>query len=157
MNLLAPIRLAGLALFCSAVTSFAAPADWVGKPLPELAVKYVDAKPELKGKPAIVEFWATWCPPCRKSIPHLNDLNAKYKGKGLAIIGITDETQNEVATFRKSLPMDYTVALDEGGKLSQSFGITGIPHAFVVDKAGKIVWEGHPMQLKEETIESVVK
>jgi thiol-disulfide isomerase/thioredoxin len=154
---LASLRLAGLALLGSALASFAAPADWVGKPLPALPVKYLDAKPELKGKPAVVEFWATWCPPCRKSIPHLNELNAKYKAKGLNIIGISDEKQDVVDSFRKTLPMEYTVALDDGGKLGEKFGITGIPQAFIVDKDGKIVWQGHPMELKEETIEKVLK
>lgn len=154
---LASLRLAGLALLGSALASLAAPADWVGKPLPALSLKYLDAQPELKGKPAIVEFWATWCPPCRKSIPHLNEINAKYKGKGLAIIGITDEKKETVDGFRKTLPMDYTVAIDDGGKLSEKFGITGIPQAFIVDKNGKIVWQGHPMELKEDAIEAVLK
>jgi thiol-disulfide isomerase/thioredoxin len=146
-----------LALIALTTASFAAPADWVGKELPALGVQYLDPAPELKGKPAIVEFWATWCPPCRKSIPHLNEINSKYKAKGLNIIGISDEDQPTVEKFRKTLPMEYTVALDKGGELAQKFGITGIPQAFIVDKSGKIVWQGHPMELKESTIEEVLK
>ena len=157
MNTHSFLRTTGFALFSLAATSLAGPADWVGKPLPSLGLEFVDKAPELKGKPAIVEFWATWCGPCRTSIPHLNELYSKYKEKGLNIVGISDEDRATVEKFRKGTPMAYTVALDKGGTLGQKFGITGIPHAFVVDKTGKIVWEGHPMTLKEATIEEVLK
>ena len=148
--------LTAAALTVSALTLQAAPKDLVGKELPALGVEYLEATPELKGKPAIVEFWATWCPPCRKSIPHLNELNKKYKDKGLVIVGISDEDQKTVETFRKSTPMEYYVALDKKG-LGQKFGVTGIPHAFVVGKDGKVIWEGHPMQLTDAEIEKALK
>ena len=135
----------------------AAPKDWVGKELPALGVEYMDKAPELKGHAAIVEFWATWCPPCRQSIPHLNELNKKFKDKGLVVIGITDEDKATVEKFRKGTPMEYNVATDKGGKLSQQFGINGIPQAFIIGKDGKILWEGHPMQLKEAAIENALK
>jgi thiol-disulfide isomerase/thioredoxin len=144
------------ALAVVACTSQAAPKDWVGKPLPDLAVEYLDKAPDLKGKPAVVEFWATWCPPCRASIPHLNELNKKYKDKGLVIIGISDEDQKKVTEFRKTLPMDYTVAIDKKD-LGQKLGVTGIPHAFVVGKDGKVAWQGHPMELTDAEIEKVLK
>lgn len=148
--------IAAALLAFSACTGQAAPKDWVGKELPDLGVEYVDKAPELKGKPAIVEFWATWCPPCRKSIPHLNELNKKFSSQGLVVVGITDEDKKKVEEFRKTTPMEYSVALDKKG-LGEKFGITGIPHAFVVGKDGKIVWEGHPMQLKEADIEKALK
>jgi thiol-disulfide isomerase/thioredoxin len=157
MNTFTSLRLSGLALLSLAASTFAAPADWVGKPLPSLSLSYLDKEPELKGKPAVVEFWATWCPPCRKSIPHLNELQSQYKSQGLNIVGISDEDKKTVENFRKSTPMQYTVALDKDGSLAQKFGLQGIPHAFVVDKSGKIVWEGHPMQLQSSTIEQVLK
>ncbi len=157
MSIPASLRVAAIALLSLAATSVADPAAWVGKPLPSLGLQYLDKAPELKGKPAIVEFWATWCPPCRKSIPHLNELYSKYKDKGLNIVGISDEDRSTVEKFRKTTPMDYAVGLDKGNSLGQKFGITGIPHSFVVDKSGKIVWQGHPMTLKETTIEEVLK
>jgi thiol-disulfide isomerase/thioredoxin len=150
------LLLAAAALTVGVLTLQSAPKDLVGKELPPLGVDYLEAAPELKGKPAIVEFWATWCPPCRKSIPHLNELNKKYKDKGLVIIGISDEDQKTVETFRKSTPMEYHVALDKKG-LGQKFGVSGIPHAFVVGKDGKVIWEGHPMQLTDAEIEKALK
>ncbi len=153
LALLAAAALAsGLTQSCTA-----APKDWVGKPLPALGVEYLGKAADVKGHVAIVEFWATWCPPCRKSIPHLNELNKKFKDKGLVVIGITDEDKNKVEQFRKGTPMEYNVAIDKDGKLSQQFGITEIPQAFIVGKDGKIVWEGHPLELKEATIEEALK
>jgi cytochrome c biogenesis protein CcmG/thiol:disulfide interchange protein DsbE len=129
----------------------------VGTQLPELNLTYLGTAPELKGKPLIVEFWATWCPPCRTSIPHLNELYKKFHKKGLEAVGVTKEDEAVVKAFQKDLPMDYPVGLDKTGKLSTSFGVRGIPHAMLVDKSGKIVWEGHPMTLTEKQLEDLVK
>jgi thiol-disulfide isomerase/thioredoxin len=143
---------AGLALLHARATK-----DNVGTQLPELKLTYLGKTPDIVGKPLIVEFWATWCPPCRSSIPHLNELYTKFHPKGLEAVGITKEGAKVVKTFQESVPMDYPVGLDESGTFSQSFGITGIPHAMLVDKTGKIVWEGHPMQLQETQIEELLK
>ena len=151
------IHIAVAALTLGTLTLNAGPKEWVGKALPEVKVEFLDKAPDIKGKVAVVEFWATWCPPCRASIPHLNALNKKFKDKGVAIIGISDETKDVVAKFREKLPMEYTVALDAGGKFAEQFGISGIPHAFIVGKDGKIVWQGHPMQMKESDIEAALK
>jgi thiol-disulfide isomerase/thioredoxin len=151
------LLLTAAALTVGALTTQAAePKDLVGKELPALGVSYLEAEPDLKGKPAIVEFWATWCPPCRKSIPHLNEISKKYKDKGLVVIGISNEDQKTVETFRKSTPMEYHVALDSKG-LGKKFGVSGIPHAFVVGKDGKVLWEGHPMQLTDAEIDKALK
>ncbi len=129
----------------------------VGQSLPKLSVQWLDKKPETEGKPMIVEFWATWCPPCRSSIPHLNEIYTKYKDQGLQIVGITDEDRAKIKKFEKEVPIEYAVALDANGKYAKPFGIQGIPHAVLVDKTGKIVWEGHPMSLKEAQIEELLK
>ena len=129
----------------------------VGQSLPKLSVQWLDKKPETEGKPMIVEFWATWCPPCRSSIPHLNEIYAKYKDKGLQIVGITDEDRAKIKKFEKEVPIEYAVGLDANGKYAKPFGIQGIPHAVLVDKSGKVVWEGHPMSLKESQIEELLK
>jgi cytochrome c biogenesis protein CcmG, thiol:disulfide interchange protein DsbE len=129
----------------------------VGQPLPKLSVQWLKKKPDTDGKPMIVEFWATWCPPCRESIPHLNEIYAKYKDKGLLVVGITDEDRAKILKFEKEVPIEYSVGLDNGGKYAKPFGIQGIPHAVLVDKSGKVVWEGHPMSLKDSQIEEILK
>jgi len=134
----------------------AEPNDWVGKQLPEMKLELLSGQVET-GKPMIVEFWATWCPPCRKSIPHLNEIYKKYKDKGLGIVGISDEEKSVIEKFTKTMPMDYAVAIDKDNKFSEGFGIKGIPHAFLVDKTGKITWAGHPMGLKDADIEKLLQ
>lgn len=127
-----------------------------GDPLPTLSLNYLGKEPELTGRPLLVEFWATWCPPCRKSIPHLNEIYAKYKPKGLEIVGITDEDEATVKRFQKQIPMEYNVAINTPNSIYKQFGIQVIPTAFLVDKGGKIVWTGHPMELTESQIQSVL-
>jgi thiol-disulfide isomerase/thioredoxin len=129
----------------------------LGEALPSPTVEYLTAAPDLSGKVTIVEFWATWCPPCRQSIPHLNKLYEKFKDQGLIIIGISKEKKQTVKDFLKQQPMNYFPAIDTNGAYSAGFKITGIPHAILVDKSGKVVWEGHPMSLSEKQIEKLLK
>jgi len=135
----------------------AASAGMVGEKLPKSYLNYMGTKPEIEGKPLLLEFWATWCPPCRQSIPHLNEIYAKYKDRGLVVVGVTEETDAVIRKFRKDVPMDCSVATDTGGRLSEKMGINGIPHAFLVNKSGEIVWDGHPMQLSDEDIEKILE
>jgi thiol-disulfide isomerase/thioredoxin len=132
-------------------------ADMVGQKLPNSTLNYVGSKPELAGKPLLLEFWATWCPPCRKSIPHLNEIHAKYKDRGLMVVGVTDEPNALIKKFQKEVPMDYAVATDTGGRLNEKMGISGIPHAFLVNRSGEIVWQGHPNRLTDADIEKILE
>jgi thiol-disulfide isomerase/thioredoxin len=127
-----------------------------GDPLPTLALNYLGKQPELSGRPVLVEFWATWCPPCRKSIPHLNQIYEKFKSQGLEIVGITDEDEATVKKFQQQVPMEYNVAINTPQSVYQQFGIEGIPTAFLVNKGGKIVWTGHPMELTDVQIQGVL-
>jgi thiol-disulfide isomerase/thioredoxin len=145
----------------------------VGDKAPALAVgKWVQGDPVEEfesGKAYIVEFWATWCGPCRVSIPHLNEIHEKFKGKGLIVIGqdCLENKEAEVVKFVKKMgdDMTYRVALDnftgtKKGKMAETWmdaaGQRGIPSAFLVDKNSRIAWIGHPMGLKETVIEKVL-
>jgi thiol-disulfide isomerase/thioredoxin len=134
--------------------------------------KPLDIKEWVKGSPVdlssgkgktvfVVEFWATWCPPCRASIPHLTELQRKFRDKGVVFIGISDEKADVVKKFVEKMgdKMNYTVALDTGKTAEgymEAYGVNGIPHAFVVNKEGNLVWHGHPMDKLEETLEAVL-
>jgi thiol-disulfide isomerase/thioredoxin len=155
------------------LAAVAGPSLKVGDPAPKLQTgKWVQGEPVKdfqKGKAYIVEFWATWCPPCRASIPHLNETYNKFKDKGLIVIGQDCSEQNDalVAPFVKNMgdKMTYRVALDDKatnkqGQMSKTWmeaaGRDGIPSAFLVDTKGVIAWIGHPMELKEQVIEEVL-
>ena len=116
-----------------------------------------------KGKKVyVVEFWATWCPPCRTTIPHLTELQKKYKDKGVIVIGISDEKPDTVKRFIEKMgdKMDYVVAIDEEDATSDAYmaayGQSAIPHAFVVDQEGRVAWHGHPMAGLDEAVEKIV-
>ncbi|HWB18996.1 MAG TPA: TlpA disulfide reductase family protein [Phycisphaerales bacterium] len=126
----------------------------VGSPAPGLEIeKWVKGK-ETKleqGKVYVVEFWATWCKPCQQSIPHLTEIQDRYADKGLTVIGISDEEVGTIEPFvkAKGKQMEYTVAADRRKGTNRSWmeaaGKNGIPCAFIVDKAGKIAYIGHPL------------
>ncbi|MFO0973077.1 MAG: redoxin family protein [Phycisphaerae bacterium] len=101
----------------------------------------------------VVEFWATWCGPCKLSIPHLTEIQQHFAKKKVFVIGISSESEETVRNFLKSWDkkMDYAVAVERGGASRDymvAAGIRGIPHAFIV-KSGKVVWNGHPMEIDE--------
>jgi len=98
---------------------------------------------KLKGKVVVVEFWATWCPPCRKAIPHMIELRKKLDASQVEIIGLTDEPKEKVEGFVKEMGMNYTVGY--GSTSGADYGVNGIPHAFIVGPDGLIQWDGHPM------------
>ena len=129
----------------------------VGQPLPALKFSFVGDKPDLAGKALLIEFWATWCEPCRESIPHLNEFWKAYKDKGLVVIGITKEDEAPVREFVKEVPIHYFIGHDPSAELAGHLGITVIPHAIIVDKTGKIIWEGHPETMQPGDIESALK
>ena len=113
------------------------------------------------GKVYVVEFWATWCPPCLKSIPHLTELQEKYKDR-VTVVGVSQEETGVVKTFvgNQGDKMDYTVAVDAVGGVSKgymtAFRQGGIPTAFVVDAKGRIVWHGHPLGDLETVLDQVL-
>jgi thiol-disulfide isomerase/thioredoxin len=132
----------------------------VGQPAPEIQAGYwLNTGPltlgGLRGKIVVVEFWATWCPPCRASIPHLVALHKKHAGKGVVIVSLTQEDKGAVKGFVKANKMIYAI----GGKSSSGgrYGVRGIPAAFIVDPEGKIAWTGHPMGGLDRALEQQLK
>lgn len=122
---------------------------WIGAPGYRL-----DA---LAGQPYLLEFWATWCPPCIENLPHLEMLYNKYGKQGLRIIGISvDKGFEEVAEFAQKHEIIYPIALDGGTEYR--YGVRGIPAAVLVDAAGFVVWAGHPAHKQlEDKIKQVIK
>ena len=111
---------------------------------------------KLKGKVVVLEFWATWCGPCIKSIPHLNDLVEQFKDKPVVFISVTSENEDVVRLFLKNHSMKAWLGLDDYEVLNKAFHVTGIPHAVIVDASGHIAAITHPADLKPEHLEEVL-
>uniref|UniRef100_A0A7V1EIB1 TlpA family protein disulfide reductase n=1 Tax=candidate division WOR-3 bacterium TaxID=2052148 RepID=A0A7V1EIB1_UNCW3 len=92
---------------------------------------------KLKGRVVIVDFWATWCPPCRREIPHLISLYEKYKDKGLIVLGVSAEEKQTLETFRNENNITYPILLGNN-EVFQKFGVRSIPHTIFIDKKGNV-------------------
>ena len=115
-------------------------------------------KPETKGKYVLIEFWATWCGPCRRSIPLLNRFHAKYKDE-LVVIGISHETEADVRKL-KSPQIEYYSAIDTQARTKKAVGVWGIPHVLILEPGGAVIWQGFPLlkdyELTDEIIEKIL-
>ncbi|CAL5983847.1 FixW_protein [Hexamita inflata] len=104
-------------------------------------------------QPQMIECFATWCGPCRMMVPHLGQLTQKYPN--VHIVSVSQEDFGTVSQFSQSNPQTkaYNLAVDTNGKVGaimNQFGVNGIPHAFLVNSDGKVVWHGHPGQCEQE-------
>ncbi|MEO7426791.1 MAG: TlpA disulfide reductase family protein, partial [Fibrobacteria bacterium] len=112
--------------------------------LPAFTLKDIDGKDwsssQFKGQALLVDFWATWCAACKETIPKLAELNDKYKGKGLTIIGISVDkgSAEKISKAAKRLGINYLVLLDKENSLGKSFGFSGIPSLYIFDKSGAL-------------------
>jgi peroxiredoxin len=115
-----------------------------GKRAPDFEAKTVDGKriklSDLRGKVVLVNFWATWCPPCREEMPLFNEVYRKYKGKGFEIIAVsTDKNEGLVKKFIKEFKIPFPVVLDEKGELIKIYRVQGLPTSFLIDREGRVV------------------
>lgn len=107
----------------------------------------------LRGKVVLVNFWATWCPPCRKEMPDLDLLHGQFKEKGLVILAISDEDEGKVKPFLAEHGVHYPILLDPGRKVNDLFRVEGIPKSFVYDRAGKLVAQSIDMRTRKQFLE----
>lgn len=100
----------------------------------------------LKGKVVLVNFWATWCPPCRKEMPDLQALYNEFKDDGFVILALSDETLDKVQPFITENKCSYPVLLDPERKVAEKFFVDGIPKNFIFDREGKLVAQAMDMR-----------
>ena len=103
---------------------------------------------QFKGKPTMVVFWATWCPPCRREIPLLKDLYKKYSAKGLQMLAVAvnfRETRDQVVQFANDNELPYTVLWDADNSVSEHYGVQGIPTVLLIDPQGVIRYRSHSL------------
>jgi cytochrome c biogenesis protein CcmG, thiol:disulfide interchange protein DsbE len=127
---------------------------------PELVVqKWITQQPVTTGKFILVDFWATWCGPCRRAIPELNIFSKKF-GDRLVVIGISDEPVETVNQL-KDVKIEYYSAVDTRARVKNKLNVTGIPHCILIDPKGIVRWEGFPSldgaPLTEEVIANLLE
>ena len=112
---------------------------------------------EQHGKVVVLNFWATWCPPCRKEMPDLETLYQQFKDQGLLILAISDEDAGKVKPFIAQQKVNYPILLDPGRKVNELFQIEGIPKTFVYDRTGKLVAQSIDMRTRRQFLEMLAQ
>jgi peroxiredoxin len=128
---------------------------------PEFTLKDLAGKQwkfsELRGHVVVVNFWATWCPPCRKEMPDLETLYERFQSKGLVVLAISDEDTAKVEPFIRERGVKFPVLLDPGRKVNRTFIVEGIPHSFVYDRDGNLVAQSMDMRTQKQFLEMLGK
>lgn len=114
-----------------------------------------------RGKVVLFNVWATWCHPCRAEIPELRDLHAKYKARGLELIGVSVDAGGEddaIRAFMKDFQMEYPVWRDPDERVSAQFLVLGVPATFLIDREGILRWrKTGPIQPKDTSLTSAIE
>ena len=115
----------------------------VGDAAPEFTLKDADGKDhklsDYKGKVVLLDFWATWCPPCRAAMPGVQKLHEKFKGKPVEVIGVNTSENKDPVAYMKEKKFTYGLLLN-GETIGDKYGIQGIPAFFIISPEGKLLW-----------------
>jgi len=114
----------------------------------------------MQGKYVLIEFWATWCSACKRTLPKMNHFQGKF-GDELAIVGISDEDEETVRKFIKQKGVKYPIAIDTQARMKNALGVYGIPHVIILEPGGYVIWEGFPLlkgyELTDDIIERILE
>jgi len=94
---------------------------------------------QLQGSVVYLDFWASWCTPCRKSFPWMNKIQSKYKDKGLVVVAVNlDKSKSKADDFLKEFDRNFIVAFDPEGKTAESYKVMGMPSSYLIDRKGQL-------------------
>ncbi len=126
-----------------ALGATAAHAVDAGAPAPNFALPTAKGEPvaldKLRGKVVYVDFWASWCGPCRRSFPWMNEMQQKYGAKGFTVVAINvDKKRADADKFLALLPANFPVVYDEAGTTPAAFAVQGMPSSYLIDARGNV-------------------
>jgi|SRR5579862_3571681 len=110
---------------------------------------------DFAGKTILLDFWATWCGPCKQAMPEVQEVWDKYRSKGLEVVSISSEDRGPVLAFHHGTSYTYPVYVDPGGVTSTKYNVISIPR-FVIIKHGRILWDSHNDGYTQGQIKSMV-
>lgn len=120
----------------------------VGGEAPDYAAQTLDGRPgalaQLRGRPVLLNVWATWCGPCRQEVPALEALHRAYGPRGLQVVGVSIDQggqEGEIRDFMREFEATYDVWLDPDGEVTTTFSTIGVPNTFLIDADGKVLWK----------------
>jgi thiol-disulfide isomerase/thioredoxin len=133
--------------------------DWfngasTGTDLPAHDGRLVSGLAPLNPKLTLIDFWATWCAPCRNNVPHLNAIAERYGPRGLSVLALSMESVETVTPHLAAWGMKYAVLAGGSRPLQASLSIRALPYTVLVDKSNKIAWRGQPAELTDALLES---
>lgn len=138
-------RLPILLMTLAVASTSAALAAEAGKPAPEFELSGPGGPVKLKqyqGKLVYLDFWASWCGPCRQSFPWMNEMQGKYGALGLQIVGVNvDAKPDDARAFLSGMPASFAIALDPAGTTPRSYGVKGMPSSVLIGRDGKVLYE----------------
>jgi len=127
----------------------------LGKPAPPLDVeKWIGEKPSLKGKAALIAFWAPWSIPCQKAIPQFNAWQKKF-AENLVVVGLTSDSQAEIEEMTEP-KIEFASGIDSQARLSTTAGVSSVPYVLVLDAKSIVRYQGHPGALDEKKLETLL-
>ena len=133
-----------------------------GAPAPAFQLDSSDGKAvdlgSLRGKVVMINFWASWCGPCRKEMPILEQLNKQYRGKGLTLIGVNVEPDSRAAmTWLKETPVSFPILFDTESKVSKLYQVAGMPNTVIVDRKGTVryIHRGYQAGAENEYLDQI--
>jgi len=128
----------------------------------DAVIEFEQAMEQHKGKVVYVDFWASWCVPCRKSFPWMNAMQAKHQQDGLVVLSINLDAQAELAEkFLQQTPANFAILYDAKGKLAKKFKLKGMPSSYLFDRQGKLIsahsgFNGKKQQIYQQEIETAL-
>lgn len=126
------------------------------EPAPDFAIPHgseTETLKDLRGRVVYLDFWASWCAPCRRSFPWMNEMKAKYADRGFEIVSVNVDQERVLAeTFLQQVPASFTVVYDPAGELATRYGLIGMPTSFLIDRQGKLRYHHVGFLVKKQKV-----